>query len=290
MSLLVPILAFSTGYLIANRQPDLKNGLAKLLSKFLIPFVIIYNMLFYQTGSMQFIAFSFVAAALLYAITAHLFKDKTTALCIAYPNLAWLGFPIAAAIFGDWASTPMVALYIGGSLFGNLMASVALTQKQHQRSLIVKTIISSPPILALVIAAILRVLDLQHVVNHMLLDYAYELSKWTMTLCGMLVLGMWLSAIQLSHTSIQQAIVYSGVRIGVGSSLCALVWWCFPFAQHGHVIYLLLMLFFLPPAANIVSLETYYAGTGHSAQYIAAGTVVSCVYLFFFYIFYHYVW
>jgi hypothetical protein len=37
------------------------------------------------------------------------------------------------------------------------------------------------------------------------------------------------------------------------------------------------LLFCLPPAANIVALETHYQGTGTSAKDIASGTIVSCV-------------
>ena len=40
-------------------------------------------------------------------------------------------------------------------------------------------------------------------------------------------------------------------------------------------------MFCLPPAANIVALETHYQGTGRSAAYIASGTIVSCVLLRF---------
>lgn len=36
------------------------------------------------------------------------------------------------------------------------------------------------------------------------------------------------------------------------------------------------LLFCLPPAANIVALETHYQGTGTSAKYIASGTIISC--------------
>jgi hypothetical protein len=37
------------------------------------------------------------------------------------------------------------------------------------------------------------------------------------------------------------------------------------------------MFFLLPPAANIVALETHYQGTGHSAKYIASGTLASAI-------------
>ena len=40
------------------------------------------------------------------------------------------------------------------------------------------------------------------------------------------------------------------------------------------------LIFCLPPAANIVALETHYLGTGESARYIAAGTIVSCILVF----------
>ena len=39
----------------------------------------------------------------------------------------------------------------------------------------------------------------------------------------------------------------------------------------------MMMYFLLPPAANIVALETHYQGTGYSAKYIASGTIASSI-------------
>ena len=50
-----------------------------------------------------------------------------------------------------------------------------------------------------------------------------------------------------------------------------------PISHIESYIGVMFLLFCLPPAANIVALETHYQGTGISAKYIASGTIVSCV-------------
>ena len=52
--------------------------------------------------------------------------------------MAWLGFPFALAIFGSQASSVMVALYIGGSIFGNICAVTALSPNPQSLQEIIK--------------------------------------------------------------------------------------------------------------------------------------------------------
>ena len=55
MALLLPILAFITGLLLAQTSisETIKPILSAWLARLLIPIVIIYNMVFYQSGSLS---------------------------------------------------------------------------------------------------------------------------------------------------------------------------------------------------------------------------------------------
>ena len=126
MVLLLPLISFLIGFFAVRKLTRFRAFFAMILAKVLIPFVIIYNMVFYQKGSIWLIVFSFSCSLLMYFIFKYFYKNKLKALCLSYLNMAWLGFPFALAIFGSQASSVMVALYIGGSIFGNICAVTAL--------------------------------------------------------------------------------------------------------------------------------------------------------------------
>ena len=67
------------------------------------------------------------------------------------------------------------------------------------------------------------------------------------------------------------------LKLGGGVVLCGLTYWLIPIPKIEQYIGVMFLLFCLPPAANIVALETHYQGTGISAKYIASGTIVSCI-------------
>ncbi len=217
------------------------------------------------------------SAVLLFATYYVLFKDRLQALCFSYTNIAWLGFPIAIALFGPEVSAPMIALYIGGSLFGNVWAVTAVSAEAQSFRSILSKVIQSPPVLALFIAALLRWIGLQDFPHQQWIDLLYSGSKWGMSFTGMCVLGMW-----LRHTRVALHDLWVSARIAVlkmlcGAVICGMVYAFFPIPHLPHAIPVLFLLFCLPPAANIVALETHYQGTGSSAKYIAAGTMVSVV-------------
>ncbi|MCH4246931.1 MAG: permease [Acinetobacter populi] len=287
MSLMLPTVSFMVGLACADQSPQLKQIFARLLSQLFIPIVIIYNMVFYQAGSIYLMLFSLFSSIMLYVVYRLFSQNKIQALCVSYPNLAWLGFPVALAIFGESVSASMVALYIGGSLFGNVIAVAALSPKLNSWQFFLKRVFLSPPVMALIIAAVLRLLGAHHLTTHVLIDGIYELTKWLMTFSGMFVLGMWLRHVKLQWSDLLQSLQLSVFRIALGSVLCVLIWLFLPKMQ--QQIGMMLLLFFLPPAANIVSLETFYSGTGKSAQYIASGTMISCILLLGFYLAVHFI-
>lgn len=279
MALLLPLFGFLCGWGLASTQfsAALKPLFASLLARFFIPVVIIYTMVFYQAGSLSLMIFSFVVAIFMFYAFHFIFKDKLRALCVSYVNLAWLGFPFALALFGPEISAAMVALYVGGSIFGNIWAVTAVSLDAQSFSTMIKKVALSPPVFALLIALICRISGLQHLQQHDWLDMVYSFAKVGMSFTGMCVLGMW-----LRHTKVHaEDLLRSGkiflIKIAVGLVICSLTYFFIPIPNIENYIGVMFLLFCLPPAANIVALETHYQGTGTSAKYIASGTIISCV-------------
>lgn len=279
MNLILPLMAFIVGLLLAQTRfaERLKPLFATVLARVFIPIVIIYNMVFYQAGSLSLMLFSFVSAVLLYALFMQCFKDRLGALCFSYVNMAWLGFPFAIALFGPEISPAMVALYIGGSIFGNIWAVTAVSSESQPKSIIIKKVMKSPPFVALLVAGLLRWIGLQHVQNTFWLDHLYSASKIGMTFAGMCVLGMWLRHTKVNLDDLKRSSLILGLKMMCGVVLCSLAYVYLPIPRIHEYIGVMFLLFCLPPAANIVALETHYQGTGVSAKYIASGTIVSCM-------------
>lgn len=277
MAFLLPLGAFLCGVLLAHMGygQALKRQLSTLLARVLIPIVIIYNMVFYQSGSLSLMLFSFSIAVILFYSAKYCFKDALQALSLSYMNLAWLGFPFALALFGPEVSAAMVALYVGGSVFGNIWAVFVLSPSQSGQNMLYK-VLQSPPIVALLIAALARICGVQHWQAHQFLDLVYSVAKIGMSFAGMCVLGMWLSQTQLHWADLKRSSTLAVYKLAVGAVLCGMAWLWIPIPAFKSDIGVMFLLFCLPPAANIVALETHYRGSGKSAQYIASGTVVSC--------------
>lgn len=279
MSLIFPLLSFLCGLVLASvpMQAQLKTVLSTLLAKLLIPIVIIYNMVFYQNGHLALVLLSVVAAIGLYLVYTRLFHDRLQALCASYTNIGWLGLPIAMAIFGSEVSGAMIALYIGCSLFGNVWAVSAVSSTAQPIVEVMKKVLLSPPVIALCIAALLRGLEVHQLSEHRWIDGGYLIAKWGMSFAGMCVLGMWLRHTRVTVSDLLQSSKIALFKLLCGAVFCVLIYFFIPNQALHHSIAVIFLLFCLPPAANIVALETHYQGTGTSAKYIAAGTIISCV-------------
>ncbi len=143
-----------------------------------------------------------------------------------------------------------------------------------------KKVVLSPPIFALLIALIGRMIGVQNLQNHQVLDVLYSFAKVGMSFTGMCVLGMWLRRTQVQWTDIFRSMNVFAMKVLVGLVLCGLTYLFIPIPNINQYIGVMFLIFCLPPAANIVALETHYLGTGESARYIAAGTIVSCILVF----------
>lgn len=277
MALILPFFSFLIGYFAVQHLTRFRAFFAMILAKILIPLIIIYNMVFYQQGSVWLMLFSFLASLLLYMFFYCRYKDQLKALCLSYLNMAWLGFPFALALFGAEASSPMVALYIGGSIFGNVCAVMAVSTEPQSALKIAQKVSLSPPIIALIIAALLSFWDFSAYQNHPLVELVYQLDKWLMTFTGMCILGMWLSYVKIQKQDLIESLGFALQKLALGAVFCITAYYLLPISHDVVIFAVMLMFFLLPPAANIVALETHYQGTGHSAKYIASGTLVSVV-------------
>ncbi|MCK0745396.1 hypothetical protein [Chromohalobacter nigrandesensis] len=283
MSILIPLAYLLIGVLLGRFLPEIKNILAKALTKIFIPLVIIYNLLAYQAGTALLALFSVAFCSLLFVCGLVLWKNRLTALTLSYLNVGWLGLPIAIALFGDEASHIIIAAYVGSSIFGNIASSLALQSDMPWRGLFYR-IVRMPPVMAVIVGLALHVLPL-HLAQNEYLSILYEVAKQMMSLAGMGVLGIWLYNSKVSLQSLRESIPHAIVRAVVGTSMVALfIVGCrsLGYDLFPDSIWALALLPLLPPAANIVVLETYYCGTGNSAQTIVCGTVVSLVLIFVF--------
>lgn len=288
MALLLPILAFITGLLLAQTSiaETIKPILSAWLARLLIPIVIIYNIVFYQSGSLSLMLFSFGSAFIVFFTYLALFKDRLLALCVSYTNMSWLGFPFAMALFGPEATAPMVALYIGVSIFGNSWAVNAVTTTPQSKLNILKKVLSSPPCVSIFCALVFRLLGAQHI-EHPAIHWVYEAAKFVMTFAGMCVLGMWLRRTRVYTKDLIYSTKAQIFKITCGAILCGFAYRFLPISNVNQYIGVMFLMFCLPPAANIVALETHYQGTGRSAAYIASGTIVSCVCIAIYAVFLH---
>lgn len=277
MALILPLISFLIGYLGVEFLKPIRPILASLLAKILIPVIIIYNMVFYQQGSLWLIFLSLISSIVFFAVFYSFKPDKLRALCFSYLNGAWLGFPFALAIFGPRASAIIVALYIGGSLFGNVCAVMAVSQTKQETSFIIKNMLTSPPVMALSIAGLLSFWDFQAFENHQIVQMLYATNKVLVTFSGMCILGMWLSHVRIGWQDLKRSLILISMRSLLAMVLCVLAYLLLPIPHQKLTYAIIFMFFLLPPAANIVALETHYQGTGHSAKYIASGTIASAI-------------
>ncbi len=140
MALILPLISFLAGYWGVHVLKPIRPLLAALLARLFIPLLIIYNMVFYKEGSLWLIGFSLFSSIIFFSGFYYFQQDKLRALCFSYLNGAWLGLPFALAVFGPEASSTIVALYIGGSLFGNICAVMAVSETRQDRGFIIKNV------------------------------------------------------------------------------------------------------------------------------------------------------
>ena len=273
MSMLLPVCYMLAGWLWGRWGGDGRQLASKILSRYVIPVVIAWNVATQFTLMSVMLLVSMAAMAIVFAIGRFIMRDVVQQLCLCYLNIGWLGLPIGSLLFGEQAASLMIAAYVGSSIFGNTLGAGLLSA----RRISLQQLVMSPPLLS-VAAGILLI-----PAHAVLTTYATELygyAKLLMSILGMGILGLWLSATRLQIKDVHSAALSTLYRIGLWATLIVVTG--IAIRCTGVVLTpaqwkTLLLISLLPPAANIIVLETHYAGTGHSAPTILWGTLISLV-------------
>ncbi|WP_104401196.1 permease [Vibrio penaeicida] len=267
----MPFIYLLVGFCVGKTRLNLKVIASQILTKLVIPLVIIWNISLHLEQMVWVIVLTFVITLILFFGQQRFGKDAVRSLCFCYLNIGWLGLPIAHTLFGEEAARFVLAVYIGSSIFGNSIGANFLSKTGRSYT----TIFRSPPVVALVVGCLLIPF------NHWVESYAgsiYQVSKFLMSFLGMMVLGIWLSETTLKRCdalTYTKTYLFRILILGVALLIVMVTYLQFDAHIMSEQMLWLFLICLLPPAANIIVLETSYLGTGTSAARISIETVAS---------------
>lgn len=306
MGMILPLLYLGVGFGLAMLLPErwsnrLKESASALLTRWIIPTVIVYIVATSRPELFFMAASTMVLMALLVRCAAFFTNDPVQRLALVYLNAGIFGIPVVASFWGEEAVRLYVGAYIGNSVMGNILGTSLMRRETNTDGLttsrakptrkavthkaavgaVLRSLLTNRPIIAVAIGLIC--LPAGPFLNTHAAGI-YRLITWVFSFVGLMVLGMWLSTARLHRTNLTQALRWAVLRVVLVSVysvgiLTAAHW------MHTHTgVHLdqllahpqvLFILGVLPPAANIVILETHYRHEGTAAPIIASGAVVS---------------
>ena len=307
MGIILPLLYLGAGFGLAMLLPEhwsnrLKESASALLTRWIIPAVIIYTVATSRPELFFMAASTMVLMALLVRCSAFFTNDPVQQLALVYLNAGIFGIPVVASFWGEEAVRVYIGAYIGNSIMGNILGTSLLrggskteagvgegnapdARAARSRGGTLRTVLrglrTSPPVIAVVVG--LLCLPAGPILSQHGAGF-YRVLTWVFSFIGMIVLGMWLGAAKLHRADLTRAAGWALLRAGLVSvysvGVLALARWAHDTAgvhfdqllAHPQVLFILAV---LPPAANIVILETHYRHEGTAAPVIAAGAVVS---------------
>ena len=301
MGMILPLLYLGVGFGLATLLPEhwgnhLKESASALLTCWIIPTVIVYIVATSRPELFFMAASTMVLMALLVRCSGFFTNDPVQRLALVYLNAGIFGIPVVASFWGEEAVRLYVGAYIGNSVMGNILGTSLMRRETNTDGLttsrtkptqkaavsaVLRSLLTNRPIVAVAIGLICMP------TGPFLNTHAagiYRLITWVFSFVGLMVLGMWLSTARLHRTDLKQALGWAVLRVVLVSvysvGILTAAYW-----MHTHTgVYLdqllahpqvLFILGVLPPAANIVILETHYRHEGTAAPVIAAGAVVS---------------
>lgn len=305
MGIILPLIYLGLGLGLSLLLPErwstrLKEDASTLLTRWIIPAVIIYTVAT-SRPELFFVAASTMVLMLLGVLGAgRITRDPVQKLAFVYLNAGLFGIPVVAGFWGEEAVRVYIGAYIGNSIMGNILGTSLLrgdargdsgenssprtaTAASHLATVrrVLQGLRTSPPVIAVVIGLLCLPAGpflSQHGAGF------YRVLTWVFSFIGMIVLGMWLGAAKLHRADLTRAAGWALLRAVLVSvysiGVLALARWAHDTAgmhfdqllAHPQVLFILAV---LPPAANIVILETHYRHEGTAAPVIAAGAVVS---------------
>ena len=306
MGIILPLLYLGAGIGLAMLLPEhwgnrLKESASALLTRWIIPAVIIYTVATSRPELFFMAASTMVLMALLVRCSGFFTNDPVQRLALVYLNAGIFGIPVVASFWGEEAVRLYVGAYIGNSVMGNILGTSLMRRETNTDGLttsrakptrkavthkaavgaVLRSLLTNRPIIAVAIGLIC--LPAGPFLNTHAAGI-YRLITWVFSFVGLMVLGMWLSTARLHRTDLIQALRWALLRVVLVSvysvGVLALARWAHDTAgvhfdqllAHPQVLFILAV---LPPAANIVILETHYRHEGTAAPIIASGAVVS---------------
>lgn len=306
MGMILPLIYLGVGFGLAMLLPEhwgnsLKESASALLTRWIIPTVIVYIVATSRPELFFMAVSTMVLMALLVRCAAFFTNDPVQRLALVYLNAGIFGIPVVASFWGEEAVRLYVGAYIGNSVMGNILGTSLMRREANTDGLttsrskptrkavthkaavgaVLRSLLTNRPIIAVAIGLIC--LPAGPFLNTHAAGI-YRLITWVFSFVGLMVLGMWLSTARLHRTDLTQALRWAVLRVVLVSVysvgiLTAAHW------MHTHTgVHLdqllahpqvLFILGVLPPAANIVILETHYRHEGTAAPIIASGAVVS---------------
>ena len=301
MGMILPLLYLGAGFGLAMLLPEhwgnrLKESASALLTRWIIPTVIVYIVATSRPELFFMAASTMVLMALLVRCAAFFTNDPVQRLALVYLNAGIFGIPVVAGFWGEEAVRLYVGAYIGNSVMGNILGTSLMRREANADGLtnsqskparkaavgaVLRSLLTNRPIIAVAIGLIC--LPAGPFLNTHAAGI-YRLITWVFSFVGLMVLGMWLSTARLHRTDLKQAVRWALLRVVLVSVysvgvLTAARWMHTRTGMHLEQLMahpqVLFVLGVLPPAANIVILETHYRHEGTAAPVIAAGAVVS---------------
>ena len=301
MGMILPLLYLGVGFGLATLLPEhwgnhLKESASALLTCWIIPTVIVYIVATSRPELFFMAASTMVLMALLVRCSGFFTNDPVQRLALVYLHAGIFGIPVVASFWGEEAVRLYVGAYIGNSVMGNILGTSLMRRETNTDGLttsrtkptqkaavsaVLRSLLTNRPIVAVAIGLICMP------TGPFLNTYAagiYRLITWVFSFVGLMVLGMWLSTARLHRTDLKQALGWAVLRVVLVSvysvGILTAAYWMHTHTgvhldqllAHPQVLFILGV---LPPAANIVILETHYRHEGTAAPVIAAGAVVS---------------
>lgn len=274
MVIFSPLIYLLIGIGLAKTPYEIKNRASAFLTKIVIPLVIIFNIATNRPG-VFFIMLGMIAImSIMLLISRVSSQDPIQNLNFCYLNIGWLGLPVASSLFGDGAAIVIIAAYVGSSLFGNSVGVGLMVKGQNLKFRMLKTL-KTPPVVALLIG--FACMPFKGVLEEFGMP-VYEILKFLMSFLGMAILGIWLAQAPLKAQDFIVAglqFIWRSLALFVLVSLFIITCAYYDVSlvtKNKATLYLLCL---LPPAANIIVLETHYMKSGRSASMIACGTCIS---------------
>lgn len=279
ISILYPFLYMLAGVIFALLKPEMKTKtqwlFSALLTWIVIPVVIIDNILFHEAGIFTIMLSMMAIMAIMLYSCLYFTRDAIKSLCFCYLNIGWLALPLALALYGDKSALIIIAAYVGSSVFGNAVSVSLFAHGANRAERLIKTF-RSPPVLSVLTG--LALMPVSPFIQPVIF-YPYQISKMAMRILGMFILGMWIASSKWCRMQdLWISLWLAAFRFTVFSILISAVvaygFYCnIPLIKDNIKVFYFIGL--LPPAANIVVLETYYLKTGRSTALISIGTFIS---------------